>query len=838
MKLAGRVRTEVHYFSDRLKRKLDEVQFARATIVEAPSGYGKTTALRDYLESKAHAGIPVYWFSATEEAPSSGFRRLCLEISKIDDDAGLRLLRIDLPNAVTIGEVCDAIRTIRCRHETYLVVDNYHLLQDALPPSFLLALIEHGGENLHVVVMTQMLTRETRAAAAGRGFLNITASDLRLNAADIERYYALTGVRVSQEKAIQIERYTEGWILAVYLQLCAYSETATFSLTPGIMSLMERLVWDALSPDQQTFLLCISPFEVFTLRQACYLFGCEALPAYAEAALNSPFIRFGRSEGRYEMHSILARLLSEKRSQRGRVFARECLTRAGDWYRDEGRTAEALDFYWQAGDYERILSLDFSPVILEEIGGTPFPNIALSIARDCPAEVKCSNILSMLRIAWTLLLARMNEAFDALMEELGGYLGVNTPDSDAVGSGGTVSRSDAQLVGEWVLLMSFREYPDLPKMTERLRVAASLFSGRTSQVIRPFTPWWFGSLSPVGAFHVRLGEADREADDLEEYIALYSRLTGGHGSGADALYRAELAYQRGDLTGAEVHAYKASFLAESRQQSTVQFGAAIILAQASLQKADTAGWQHALNSMERAMSYPLQNTSVVRSALDSARGVLLVELQVMDAVAEWLQGGDFSGRLVPAALMDAAVFVHLMYLLHSGENARAVGRAEAKFLEGWDGHLFLRLCGLLVLATGYLRMGDRARARQVIEEAVEIAAPDGLISPLMSFSFSLEDMPDEIIARAHPHLAQRFKEMKRRFGRGWLRLHGDILPGESTANLTSREMEVAKLAAQGLRNGEIAAKLVVSEATVRAHLRSIFQKLDIDRRARLAERLK
>ena len=42
-------------------------------------------------------------------------------------------------------------------------------------------------------------------------------------------------------------------------------------------------------------------------------------------------------------------------------------------------------------------------------------------------------------------------------------------------------------------------------------------------------------------------------------------------------------------------------------------------------------------------------------------------------------------------------------------------------------------------------MGDRARARQVIEEAVGIAAPDGLISPLMSFSFSLEDMPDEII---------------------------------------------------------------------------------------------
>ena len=284
MRLAGRVRTEVHYFSDRLKRKLDEVQFARATIVEAPSGYGKTTALRDYLESKAHAGIPVYWFSATEEAPSSGFRRLCLEISKIDDDAGLRLLRIDLPNAVTIGEVCDAIRTIRCRHETYLVVDNYHLLQDALPPSFLLALIEHGGENLHVVVMTQMLTRETRAAAAGRGFLNITASDLRLNAADIERYYALTGVRVSQEKAIQIERYTEGWILAVYLQLCAYSERR-----PSPLRRASCPSWSALYGTRS---LRISKHSFCVYRRLrCSRCGRHAISLGAKPCLRTPRLR-------------------------------------------------------------------------------------------------------------------------------------------------------------------------------------------------------------------------------------------------------------------------------------------------------------------------------------------------------------------------------------------------------------------------------------------------------------------------------------------------------------------------------------------------------------------
>ena len=49
---------------------------------------------------------------------------------------------------------------------------------------------------------------------------------------------------------------------------------------------------------------------------------------------------------------------------------------------------------------------------------------------------------------------------------------------------------------------------------------------------------------------------------------------------------------------------------------------------------------------------------------------------------------------------------------------------------------------------------------------------------------------------------------------------------------------VARLAARGMRNREIAAQLHVSEETVKAHLKSIFQKLNIDRRSRLVELLK
>jgi DNA-binding NarL/FixJ family response regulator len=45
--------------------------------------------------------------------------------------------------------------------------------------------------------------------------------------------------------------------------------------------------------------------------------------------------------------------------------------------------------------------------------------------------------------------------------------------------------------------------------------------------------------------------------------------------------------------------------------------------------------------------------------------------------------------------------------------------------------------------------------------------------------------------------------------------------------LTSREIAVMELVAQGMRNKEIAAMLAISEGTIRVHLKNIFAKLDV-----------
>ena len=57
---------------------------------------------------------------------------------------------------------------------------------------------------------------------------------------------------------------------------------------------------------------------------------------------------------------------------------------------------------------------------------------------------------------------------------------------------------------------------------------------------------------------------------------------------------------------------------------------------------------------------------------------------------------------------------------------------------------------------------------------------------------------------------------------------------EIAALLTSREIEIVRMVADGLRNREIADRLYINEGTVKAHLHNIYEKLKVNSRLQLA----
>lgn len=65
---------------------------------------------------------------------------------------------------------------------------------------------------------------------------------------------------------------------------------------------------------------------------------------------------------------------------------------------------------------------------------------------------------------------------------------------------------------------------------------------------------------------------------------------------------------------------------------------------------------------------------------------------------------------------------------------------------------------------------------------------------------------------------------------GQLAIPMDYLSSSNTDLLTTREKQILALVVMGLRNGEIAAKLFVSESTVKSHLTVAFNKLGVQSR--------
>ncbi len=76
----------------------------------------------------------------------------------------------------------------------------------------------------------------------------------------------------------------------------------------------------------------------------------------------------------------------------------------------------------------------------------------------------------------------------------------------------------------------------------------------------------------------------------------------------------------------------------------------------------------------------------------------------------------------------------------------------------------------------------------------------------------------------HPLIAKKVLE----------ELHSTVQRRLTEAPLTQRELEVLRLIAQGSENKEIAAQLVISEATVRTHVSNILNKLQLASRTQAA----
>lgn len=381
---------------------------------------------------------------------------------------------------------------------------------------------------------------------------------------------------------------------------------------------------------------------------------------------------------------------------------------------------------------------------------------------------------------------------------------------DALQPGGAFCEQEREnYLGECDLVMSFLRYNDIAAMSVLHRSACERMT-RTTRCIDLGGTWTFGSPSVLMMFHRAAGQLDAENAQMRDCMPFYYKVTDGHGSGAEHSMQCETDLLRGDFTEAEIGCHLARDAALARGQYSILLTAeftALRLAQLRGGATDA--------TLER-----------LRQTLKENRQFLL--LRTLDLCIAWLDaqrgraGADawFMAPEADASFLDPVLpmlrTVQNEVLLAAGAYTKLLARREACTALNASAHTALAQLYLHIqLACAENRLGRADAARRELDAALALAVPDGLYLPFAEHAEALGPLLPEAFAGNEAAQAVLRRTAK---------------PGPG--GLSPREREIARLAAARRTNAEIAAQLHLSEATVKNHLKRIFDKLGLDGSAR------
>lgn len=475
---------------------------------------------------------------------------------------------------------------------------------------------------------------------------------------------------------------------------------------------------------------------------------------------------------------------------------------------------------WQVRDYEGVLENLLTGDGFVYLTGELLCEIALDLQVNCPPAIKKKYPLSLLRLAYVLFVTEKGEASRQLMAEIVDY----------IDSGDWSAEEKQQLRGEWTFIKAHGHHPHILDMLAQLEKTRALTNRVT--VLDAREPFLFAVTAPFAVYHQTPGQAEAEGEAFARFAALYDELTGGGGRGAAALYAAGLAYYRGDFKGAKEQSNRAYFLAESTGQLHLQMGASLYLAEIGMHKMDMEGFEEALALMESAAgSYP-EYTDMMKQSLEYNRIDLYFEINVTDHTPAWVSERDYDERA--SIIHGFFPYQSLRYFFYIGQDEEVVAQGELLLQRPKWGALLKGVIGMYV-AVSQLRLGQLEEGMTLFKTSFAPLFADGLYLAFSYFYELMDGVLDDYLRSEYPADAEKVFGQMERNRRGRLAFMSTY---QGTGALTDREQQIAQLAAQGLQNKEISEKLNLSVNTVRAHLRKIFDKLNIDRRSEIVKRLK
>ncbi|MFF6783149.1 LuxR C-terminal-related transcriptional regulator [Streptomyces sp. NPDC012510] len=844
---------------ERLVDHLDQALQTPLTLVDGPAGAGKTLLVADWA---ARRGRPVAWLThQTGDRRPGMFWAYFLQ--------ALRASGVALPDG--IGGPADAgrvDRTLLTRLATELdardrpvlvVLDEYDRVTDPAIAEQLEYVLRHASRGLRLILVTRTdpLLPLHRHRAVG-DMTEIRGAELAFTPEEAEALLGLHGLSLPVRAAEALVERTRGW--AAGLRLCALAagqepDPETYlkrfeAERTAVADFLLAEVLDRQRPETRDILLRVSVVDRFRPELANVLTGrTDAEGILAELHRGNAFVE-DLGHAWYRLHPLFQEILRAHLRRRCPGLEPTLHRRAARWLRRSGTLTEALDHGAAAGDWEfaagalvddlaigRLFTGPRSDALAELFSrmGPESRSPATDLVRAARELSRCEldRGLAHLRRAERSLAAQEDTRTEPEEEPGPAVARLSCALLEALAARLTGSPSWAELAARAAEGLRQQVPADLldrhPEVAALLRThlgSARLWAGRLEEARAALSPVadssgdastalpradCLGRLALIDCLNGWPDKAERRAMAALSTAERYG-LPEPSGSGLGRLVLAAVAVDRDELRLARAHLHAAQHIRPPTRDPVTEAGLALATTRLLLAHGDT------------------------RAALRAAEHAVAA-----DAVSPWAQGHTAlavsAARLAEGRPEEA---VALLRAVPGDQPVCAVQEARAHLAAGRPLAAIDLLGGLrppsrlgpavtvralLVRAEAATAVGDPATARRLVARALHEARAERLRRPFAEAGGWLRPLLDA------PPL--------RGLATGWLTPG----PPQNTApplaegrppvveELSGRERDVLRLLDRMLSTEEIAADLCLSVNTVKTHLKSVFRKLAVNRRA-------
>ncbi len=784
------------------------------TILEAPMGYGKTTAVKMFTRNQSFRS---FWFTFSELSHSEAafWDNFTDDITEMDKPAGTVLKSLGLPaDAPQMERVLHTLGRVKFDENYLVVLDDYHLATDLRLNSLLLRLAQEELEGLSILLVTRDTTSLDFVELLSRGQCRLLPRQLlKFTEEELGDYCRMMQEHISKEDLNQIWQHTDGWISFAYLLLLGLENGIPVSMNANMESMIERALFSRYDSAMQDFQLRLSIMDEFTAEQAEMVTQAED-SAKRLKLLNAEnaFVFYEERTGKYHIHQVLRNYLRRKRTFSAEEL-RTLYGRLGDWLLSRQEFLPAYRYLNQAGRVEDILSHLNDPKNIrnEWLDFDGADEMFDSVPRELLFQYPFAYLL---HIFYSILTGKENAVmgWEKRLDEL---------ERHYTQQEGLEQVFLNRVLGEILIVRKFTMFNDVAAMRASDEEISRLLNGQSSYITLQSNEFTFASPHYLYLYFRDKGSFGELARLLSTDVG-YARFSGGCGTGSDSLASAECALETGDLDGSVSHCRKAIAKAEGMSQTGIVICARFALIRLRLAGGKTKDALDLLSQMEREVE--ALSSSVYNTTVDLCKGYVFACLGQPERIPSWLQTGD----LRPADFFSQGIaFNCIVY----GKTLLALGKYEEleahipqfqTCFDQFNNRLGL-IHNLIFEAVACCHLYGLEKGTALLTSALMEAQPDNLVLPFAENASHIIGML-KVIAQKNPgnEFYNRILTLSRKYEGG---LSGTPFPA---ATLSQREIDILSLAAIGLSRKEMAARLYISEETAKTHFKNIYQKLGVN----------